>query len=92
MKEAEVKTKSRKRSAREKKNTPNAGSLTTSEALVSAPNESGRLTVQARETLIEEAAYQRAEARNFEGDLALEDWLEAEAEVDQRFPVNLDQA
>jgi hypothetical protein len=38
----------------------------------------------AREQLIIEAAYHRAEARGFEPGHELEDWLAAEAEVDAR--------
>ena len=38
----------------------------------------------AREQLITEAAYHRAEARGFEAGHELEDWLAAEAEVDAR--------
>lgn len=38
----------------------------------------------AREQLITEAAYHRAEARGFEPGHELEDWLAAEAEVDAR--------
>ncbi len=91
MTEAETKSKPRKRSVGKKKKTPNAASPT-SETLVSANSETECLTVQARQTLIEKAAYRRAEARNFEGDMALEDWLEAEAEVNENFPVNVDLA
>ncbi len=86
----EAKTKTRMRSASVKKKTPINDGATASEAVVSAKSETECPTVQARQTLIEEAAYRRAEARNFEGDMALEDWLEAEAEVNERYPVNAD--
>ena len=33
-------------------------------------------------SMISEAAYYKAQARNFEGDLALKDWLEAESEIE----------
>ncbi len=35
-----------------------------------------------RQRMIAEAAYLIAEERNFEGDLAFDDWLQAEAEID----------
>tara|TARA_B100000745_G_scaffold265149_1_gene190079 strand:- start:264 stop:539 length:276 start_codon:yes stop_codon:yes gene_type:complete len=90
MTEAETKTKPRKRSAGGKKKTSNAVSPT-SKALVIANSETECLTQHARQDLIEKAAYRRAEARNFEGERALEDWLEAEAEINEKFPVNTDQ-
>jgi hypothetical protein len=37
-----------------------------------------------RRTLIAEAAYQRAQRRDFAPGHELEDWLEAEAEVDRK--------
>lgn len=39
---------------------------------------------QARETLIREAAYRRAEHRGFAPGHELADWVEAEREVDER--------
>jgi hypothetical protein len=36
-----------------------------------------------RNELVSRAAYFRAERRGFTGDSALQDWLEAEAEIDQ---------
>ena len=47
------------------------------EALGSFPDE--------RQRMIAEAAYLIAEQRNFQGDLAFDDWLQAEAEVDALF-------
>lgn len=38
-----------------------------------------------RQRLIAEAVYLIAEGRGFQGDRALHDWLQAEAEVDARF-------
>lgn len=38
-----------------------------------------------RYRMIAETAYLIAEQRGFEGDLSLDDWLQAEAEVDARF-------
>lgn len=38
-----------------------------------------------RHRMITEAAYLIAEQRGFQGDMALDDWLQAEAEVDARF-------
>lgn len=38
-----------------------------------------------RYRMIAEAAYLIAEQRGFEGDLSMDDWLQAEAEVDARF-------
>ena len=41
-----------------------------------------------REQLIATAAYLKAEARGFQGDDSLGDWLAAEAEIDSQFSVN----
>ena len=38
-----------------------------------------------RYRMIAEAAYLIAEQRGFQGDLSMDDWLQAEAEVDARF-------
>jgi len=38
-----------------------------------------------RQRMIAEAAYLIAEQRNFQGDLAFDDWLQAEAEIDALF-------
>lgn len=46
----------------------------------------------ARETMIREAAYYRAEQRQFEPGYAVEDWLAAEQEVDSRLTGSLDPA
>ncbi|GAB1259698.1 DUF2934 domain-containing protein [Teredinibacter haidensis] len=86
MTEAEAKTKTRKPSKSTKKKTTTAKSANTNDVPVSAHCETECLTADARQNLIEEAAYRRAEARNFDGDMALEDWLEAEAEINENFP------
>jgi len=38
-----------------------------------------------RQRVINEMAYLIAEQRHFQGDMAVDDWLQAEAEVDARF-------
>ena len=43
------------------------------------------VTPEDRQNLIAEAAYLIAEQRGFQGDMALNDWLQAEATVDARF-------
>ena len=43
------------------------------------------LAPEERHRLITEAAYFIAEQRCFQGDMAMEDWLQAEAEVDACF-------
>lgn len=42
------------------------------------------VTPEERHAMIAEAAYLVAERRGFQGDCALDDWLQAEAEVDAR--------
>ena len=44
----------------------------------------GDILPEERHRMIATAAYYRAECRDFAGDCALEDWLAAEAEIDQR--------
>jgi len=46
-----------------------------------------RVSAQAREQMIALAAYYRAQRRNFDPGHELEDWLEAEAEVNARLEV-----
>ena len=41
-----------------------------------------------RNQLIAEAAYFRAESKGFPQGCALNDWLEAEAEIDRSYPVS----
>ena len=43
------------------------------------------VTKQARYQMITEAAYLIAEQRGFEGGHEMDDWLQAEAEIDARF-------
>jgi hypothetical protein len=52
-----------------------------------ASEEGSRLppTAQQRQQMIAVAAYHRAQRRNFDPGHELEDWLEAEAEVDAQF-------
>jgi hypothetical protein len=49
-----------------------------------APKEARRLSEEERRSLIAKAAYFRAERRHFESGHEEEDWLAAEAEVDQQ--------
>lgn len=42
---------------------------------------------ECRRQMIEEAAYFRAESKGFPEGCALSDWLEAEAEIDQCYPI-----
>lgn len=52
---------------------------------VAAEHESSQsITPDERQRLIAEAAYLIAEQRGFQGEKALDDWLQAEAEVDAR--------
>ena len=43
-----------------------------------------RIAGERRQQMIAEAAYYLAEHRGFQGDGALQDWLQAEAEIDHR--------
>jgi hypothetical protein len=43
------------------------------------------ITPEERDHMIAETAYHIAQGRGFQGDKALSDWLQAEAEVDARF-------
>ncbi len=45
------------------------------------------VTYEERYPMIAEAAYYIAEQRGFEGNMAMDDWLQAEAEVNARFTV-----
>lgn len=47
---------------------------------------SARLSADERQYLIQEAAYYRAEQRGFGCGNEMNDWLEAEAEINARFP------
>jgi hypothetical protein len=47
--------------------------------------QSRHITEEQRYRMIAEAAYLIAEQRGFQGDMALNDWLRAEAEVGARF-------
>lgn len=54
-------------------------------ATVATPEEEQGATAEERHRMIAETAYLIAEQRGFQGDLSLQDWLQAEAEVDARF-------
>lgn len=43
------------------------------------------ITPEERQRMIAETAYHIAQQRGFQGDRAMADWLQAEAEVDARF-------
>tara|TARA_R110001583_G_scaffold163897_1_gene316381 strand:- start:4308 stop:4604 length:297 start_codon:yes stop_codon:yes gene_type:complete len=45
------------------------------------------LSLQERELSIAKAAYCRAEQRHFENGCALDDWLEAESEINAMYPL-----
>jgi hypothetical protein len=48
------------------------------------------VTLEERHQLIAEAAYFRAQQRNFSPGYELEDWLDAEAEIESRLKSSLD--
>lgn len=48
-----------------------------------------RPTAAERERMIEEAAYYRAEQRGFQGGDPVQDWIEAEAEVERSLSTGL---
>jgi hypothetical protein len=52
---------------------------------VSVMRTKAQLDTERRNAMIAEAAYYRAERRGFESGFELEDWLEAEAEIDGLF-------
>ena len=45
-----------------------------------------KISREERQRMIEEAAYYRAEQRGFYGDQEIQDWLDAESEVNSKFP------
>jgi hypothetical protein len=47
------------------------------------PEEGGRMSDEERQRRIAEAAYHKARERGFQGERHLEDWLEAEREIDE---------
>ena len=49
------------------------------------PQAPQKVAAEQRHQLVAEVAYLIAERRGFQGDMALNDWLQAEAEVDARF-------
>jgi len=52
----------------------------------SAPKQAQAATPEERHCLIAAMAYLIAEQRDFQGDTALDDWLQAEADVDAGMP------
>lgn len=48
----------------------------------SKPNSSDIVSPKLRKQMIAEAAYFKALSRDFQGDYCVEDWLEAETEID----------
>ena len=54
-------------------------------AAVATHQEEQGAASEERHRMIAETAYLIAEQRGFQGDLSLQDWLQAEAEVDARF-------
>ena len=61
-----------------------AARKTTAKATAAQQEAAQGTTPEQRQQHIAEAAYLIAEQRGFEGDRALDDWLQAEAEVDAR--------
>jgi hypothetical protein len=59
------------------------GKATAKESAAKPPGAQG-IDPEERYRMIAEAAYRIAEQRGFQGDMALDDWLQAEAEVDAR--------
>jgi len=45
-----------------------------------------RISPEERQRMIEEAAYYRAEQRGFNGGNEMQDWLEAESEINSKYP------
>ncbi len=68
-----------KKAAAKKPTTADKSAETGSKA---SHQEEQRIVPEERHRMIAEAAYVIAEQRGFEGDKALDDWLQAEAEVD----------
>lgn len=54
-------------------------------SLPCCPKTSWKITPELRRRMIEEAAYFRAEHRGFQGDHAVQDWLEAESEINRLY-------
>ncbi|MFZ0258010.1 MAG: phasin family protein [Gammaproteobacteria bacterium] len=55
------------------------------------PDKKKRVTPEQRWRMIKEAAYYRAEKRGFLGDHLADDWVAAEAEIDEHYEVDLAQ-
>lgn len=52
----------------------------------SAAKTSSGISREERLRMIEEAAYYRAQQRGFEGGSEMQDWLDAEAEINSKYP------
>lgn len=59
--------------------------LAAAKSVTIEPEEKSQQEQQERHQMIAEAAYRIAEQRSFQGDMAMDDWLQAEAEVNARF-------
>lgn len=81
----EIKLNRRKKSSKIKKHVSKVESGSPKKSSEELESTGDELRVEARQKLIEEAAYRRALSRNFEGNAQLDDWLEAEAEVNEKF-------
>lgn len=81
----EIKSNRRKKINKIKKNVPKVKSASPKKSSEELECTGDELRVEARQKLIEEAAYRRAQSRNFEGNAQLDDWLEAETEVNEKF-------
>ena len=52
----------------------------------SAAKRAAKLSSEERQRMIEEAAYYRAEQRGFDNGNEVQDWLDAESEINSKFP------
>ena len=66
------------KTSKSKRTTPKRAAKTTKSKL----NKSDVVASKYREQMIAEAAYFKALNRNFQGDYCVEDWLEAEKDID----------
>ncbi len=75
-----------KLTAKPKRPTTKAASKTTPVAKKAASKKraQAKLVEKDREQLVAEAAYLIAQQRGFNGDCALDDWLQAEAQIDMK--------
>ena len=82
--ELEKKTATRKTAASRKKTVSSAAKVATPKKSTAGKSASSRksITPEERHELIEASAYLKAERRGFQGGNPVNDWLEAEAEID----------